>query len=205
MRLVAALALCLLAPAAVAGDSVPVLDRFYGATRTLSGRFVQEVRSADGRTLERASGRFWLARPGKLRWDYQEPYAQQIVADGERLWVYEPELAQATVRPLRADTGDVPGLLLAGAGFPAEVFEVRQATAGESGWVELAARAPDAGVASVRILFADAVPQALELTDALGQVTHIALEDPAHNAAPPPGVFAFEPPPGTDVVGDVQG
>lgn len=186
-------------------ETAPVLDRFYAQTQALEGQFTQTVEGADGTVFQRGAGRFWLRRPGLFRWDYETPYQQRIVADGTRLWVYEPELEQATVRTLTGDAGDVPGLLLAGAAFPDELFELRSAALGDDGWVELAARSEQAGVSSVRIRFADAVPQELAFTDALGQTTRLSFTGLQRNRSPRAGLFRFTPPPGTDVVGDGGG
>lgn len=197
-----ALALLALLPGALGAETAPVLDRFYAETQSLEGRFEQELVGRDGEALERSSGRFWLQRPGRFRWDYETPYEQRIVADGERLWVYEPELEQATVRPLREDAGDVPGLLLAGSGVPDELFELRSAALGDSGWVALDARSDDAGVTSVRIRFDAGLPQELEFTDALGQRTRIRFSGLRANAPAQAARFRFTPPPGTDVIGE---
>ena len=197
------LALALVVAAGLAqAETAPVLDRFYAHTQALSGQFTQQVEQPDGSVGQRSAGRFWLHRPGRFRWDYETPYEQRIVADGQRLWVYEPELQQATVRALHADAADVPGLLLAGSAFPDELFELRSAAVGDSGWVELAARGDQAGVSAVRIRFEGAVPVELELTDALGQVTRLRFSALEVNAIPAAGTFSFTPPPGTDVVGD---
>lgn len=197
-----ALGLLVLVCSLARADTAPVLDRFYAQTQALQGRFTQTVAGADGKVFQRGEGRFWLRRPGLFRWDYETPYIQRIVADGTRLWVYEPELEQVTVRVLSDDAGDVPGLLLAGATFPDELFELRSAALGDDGWVELAARSDQAGVSSVRIRFAHAVPQELSFTDALGQTTRLSFTDLERNGSPRAGVFEFTPPPGTDVVGD---
>ncbi len=178
-------------------DGLATLERFYTNTRTLAGRFTQTVSDANGTVTETSSGQFAIQRPGRFRWDYQAPYEQIIVADGRELWVYEPDLDQVTVRPIDADTADAPGLLLAGATFPAKLFDI---TSEKDGWLRLTPKQKDSGLGAVRLKLAGDSVQALQLDDGLGQTTRIELLDQQRNGALPAARFSFEPPPGVDVI-----
>lgn len=195
MRALIALVLTLLTgPLAAAADP---LERFYSDTRTLAGRFTQTVRDANGTVTEESRGTFAIARPGRFRWDYEAPYEQTIVADGRELWVYEPDLDQATVRPIDDQTADAPGLLLSGARFPRELFEV---SAGADGWLTLTPRRKDSSLGAVRLRLAGDSVRTLELADGLGQTTRIEFEDTQRNGPLPAGRFRFSPPAGIDVI-----
>lgn len=194
-RILAVLLMLLAGPAPA--DSLATLERFYSGTRTLAGRFTQTVSDANGTVTETSSGQFAIQRPGRFRWDYQAPYQQTIVADGRELWVYEPDLDQVTVRPIDADTADAPGLLLAGATFPARLFDV---AAEEDGWLRLTPKQKDSGLGAVRLKLVGDSVQALQLDDGLGQTTRIELLDQQRNGALPAARFSFEPPPGVDVI-----
>ena len=195
MRALIALVLTLLTgPLAAAADP---LERFYSDTRTLAGRFTQTVRDANGTVTEESRGTFAIARPGRFRWDYETPYEQTIVADGRELWVYEPDLDQATVRPIDDQTADAPGLLLSGARFPRELFEV---SAGADGWLTLTPRRKDSSLGAVRLRLAGDSVRTLELADGLGQTTRIEFEDTQRNGPLPAGRFRFSPPAGIDVI-----
>jgi chaperone LolA len=196
MRALIALLLALLAGPLAAADA-DALDRFYTDTRTLAGRFTQTVRDGSGAVTEQSRGSFAIERPGRFRWDYEAPYEQTIVADGRELWVYEPDLDQVTVRPIDADTADAPGLLLAGATFPARLFDV---AAEEDGWLRLTPKQKDSGLGAVRLKLVGDSVQALQLDDGLGQTTRIELLDQQRNGALPAARFSFEPPPGVDVI-----
>lgn len=195
MRALIALVLTLLTgPLAAAADP---LERFYSDTRTLAGRFTQTVRDANGTVTEESRGTFAIERPGRFRWDYETPYEQTIVADGRELWVYEPDLDQATVRPIDDQTADAPGLLLSGARFPRELFEV---SAGADGWLTLTPRRKDSSLGAVRLRLAGDSVRTLELADGLGQTTRIEFEDTQRNGPLPAGRFRFSPPAGIDVI-----
>ena len=196
MRVLIALVLTLLAGPLAAAAADP-LERFYTDTRTLAGRFTQTVRDANGTVTEESRGSFAIERPGRFRWDYETPYEQTIVADGRELWVYEPDLDQATVRPIDEQTADAPGLLLSGARFPSELFDVSH---GKDGWLTLTPRRKDSGLGDVRLQLAGGSVRTLELADGLGQTTRIAFEDTRRNTAIAPARFRFTPPPGIDVI-----
>lgn len=196
MRALIALLLALLAGPLAAADA-DALDRFYTDTRTLAGRFTQTVRDGSGAVTEQSQGSFAIERPGRFRWDYETPYQQTIVADGRELWVYEPDLDQVTVRPIDEQSADAPGLLLSGARFPRELFEV---SAQADGWLLLTPRRKDSGLGSVRLKLAAGSVQALELSDGMGQTTRIEFTDTQRNGPVPAERFRFSPPPGVDVI-----
>jgi chaperone LolA len=196
MRALITLLLALLAGPLAAADA-DALDRFYTDTRTLAGRFTQTVRDGSGAVTEQSRGSFAIERPGRFRWDYEAPYEQTIVADGRELWVYEPDLDQVTVRPIDEQSADAPGLLLSGARFPRELFEV---SAQSDGWLLLTPRRKDSGLGSVRLKLAAGSVQALELSDGLGQTTRIEFTDTQRNGPVPAARFRFSPPPDVDVI-----
>lgn len=148
LRRVLLAALLVLPTPLLAAAALAPLERFYADTRTLAGQFTQTVTDASGVVSEESRGEFAIERPGRFRWDYRTPFEQIIVADGRELWVYEPDLDQATVRPVDEQTADAPGLLLAGARFPAELFD---AVAEADGWLRLIPTRADSGLGSVRL------------------------------------------------------
>ena len=76
------------------------LERYFFSVNSLEGRFVQETRDEDGRVIERSEGTLALERPNRFHWEYEQPFEQDLIADGERLWVYDRDLAQVSVRPV---------------------------------------------------------------------------------------------------------
>ena len=92
------------------------LDRFFTNFKTFRADFTQVVLDENLEPLEESSGRLWIARPGRFRWDYHPPFAQQIVADGSRVWVYDLELEQVTVRDQHKTLQHTPAMLLSDTG-----------------------------------------------------------------------------------------
>lgn len=204
-RLAALLAGALAFPAALAAATPQSgLDRlraFLERAQTLRAEFSQEIVDANRQVVETARGRVVLKRPGRFRWDYQAPYERVVLADGERLWLYEADLQQVTVRPLTAGLGETPAALLTGGREILERFEVVSSWSGEDlAWVRLKPRSTDSDFDAVAIGFRGADPVRLEIDDRLGQQTRIALSAIATNRPVGDDTFRFEVPAGVDVI-----
>jgi outer membrane lipoprotein carrier protein len=195
-------AMVIASPSDAVGTGESLLRDHLSEVRTLRASFTQTVMDSDRQLLQEASGTLAVHRPGKFRWDYREPSAQVIVADGERVWMYDEELGQVTVRPLSATLGTTPAMLLSGADelgdgtIMHELGEVDGVV-----WVGIAPELDDTDFESVRIGFIDGQLAVMELVDAFGQTTRIDFEDVEVNVTIEAGAFEFTPPPGADVIG----
>jgi outer membrane lipoprotein carrier protein len=197
-------ALLMAAAQAEAGTAMDRLDAFFAEEGALRAEFVQTVQGAAFAQPEESRGVLIMQRPGKFRWDYQQPYQQQIVADGKRLWVYDVDLAQVVVKPMDEALGDTPALLLSGGGAVAERFEVVELAGQGDGlaWVQLTPKQADTGFSELRLGFGKMDLERMELHDSFGQVTHLAFSKMERNVKVPADTFRFVPPEGVDVVGE---
>lgn len=191
-------------PAAVPSkDGIARLERMLADARTVEARFEQVLLDGELAVKKETRGRFALARPGKFRWDYAAPNEQTIVSDGSRLWIYDHELAQVTVKPLDGALASSPAALLGGQGKLADNFKLTDVGVdGVLHWVELEPKVDDAEFEKVRLGLGIKFIEVMELTDAFGQLTRITLKDAKLNGALAKTTFEFVPPPGVDVVGD---
>jgi len=189
------------AMAATAPDGMVRLEQFLERAQSMRAEFRQEVRNGEQQVVDRAEGRVVLKRPGRFRWDYERPYERVVVADGKRLWLYEADLSQVTVRPLTDALGETPAALLTGDRRILERFERVSSWAGDQlAWVRLRPRAADADFSSVAVAFAGDRPAELVLDDRLGQQTHLYSTDVRLNVPVADDSFAFKVPPGVDVI-----
>lgn len=189
-------------PLVAEAGAIDQLHRFLQETRTLKADFAQIVISRGGRKPQQSAGTVAISRPGKLRWDIQKPYPQLVVGDGEKIWIYDSELKQVTVRPAGQALGGSPAALLAGKNELEKNFAL--AEAGESDgmdWVEALPKASDSGFEKIRLGFAGSDLAAMVLVDSFGQTTQIRFSKLERNPALPGSTFKFSPPPGVDVVG----
>lgn len=193
-------------PVRAADDAVVRVDGYLGALRTFSAEFVQVVRDRDGQIVDRSTGTLSLARPDRFRWDYRDPYVQTIVADGRKLWLYDADLEQVTVRDLEAGLGATPAMLLSGTGRVGDAFEsVGIERDGPRTWFRLKPKASGSDFELVSLAFdGSGVLSAMELRDKLGQGTQIEFSEARRNVDLAPGLFRFVPPPGADVIGQAD-
>jgi outer membrane lipoprotein carrier protein len=179
------------------------LEAFLGDVRSLTAEFTQELYSADQRLLETETGTFSLERPNRFRWSYVEPTELLVVGDGQKLWMYDVDLAQVTVAPLDESAASSPAMLLSGDRRIRDTFDVADTYALDGlDWVKLAPKADASDFVSVLIGFHGNAPQQLELVDGLNQVTRIQFANVVVNPELADGVFRFTPPAGVDVIGN---
>lgn len=178
------------------------LQAYLESVHSLRADFEQLMLDADRQVTQRSAGSFRLKRPGRFRWDYSEPFEQMIVADGSRLWIYDADLEQVTVRQLGDSLANTPATLLSGAGAVADSYVLQKRFVAENiDWTELVPRAADTDFRLVRLGFAKGVLLVMDLEDSLGQTTRIQFRNIEHNPELEATVFDFVPPDGADVIG----
>lgn len=179
-----------------------VRNYFY-SLRSLQADFVQTIFDEKGRTLETSKGRMYMQKPGRFRWDYKEPATQLIVADGQRMWLYDKELQQVTVRLLDQALTATPLALLSGAAPIEEAFTVTNSSRRDGlQWYELRPKQEQPEFKLLRVAFDGNALKIIELEDAFNQRTRLSFEQLQPNAAIDPNLLRFVPPKGVDVVGD---
>lgn len=191
-----------LTTAAHAGG-VERLKAFIAGAKTAEADFTQTVTDKSGRVTQEASGKMAFARPGKFRWDYRAPYEQVIVGDGSKLWLYDVDLEQVTVKPLGDVVAGTPAALLAGDNAIEKYFNLKNA--GEGGgleWLEATPRTRDTTFERIRMGFKGDVLVQMELFDFFGQRTTLKLSHFARNPSLAPSRFQFTPPKGADIIGE---
>lgn len=201
MRIILLL-LCLL-PGLGAAAGTDALKAFLGQSQTLKARFAQMVLDKNLKPLQKAQGVMQFSRPGKFRWDYQKPYEQVIVGDGSKLWIYDKDLNQVTVRKLDRALGASPAALLAGSNDLERDFTLSN-TGIKDGldWLDAVPKSRDTVFERVRMGFGKSGLEAMELRDQFGQVTVITFADIERNPRIAADVFRFTPPQGADVISE---
>ena len=190
-----------LACCAAHAGGVDRLKAFIAGAKTAEADFSQTVSDKTGRVTQQASGRMAFARPGKFRWDYTAPYEQVIVGDGVKLWLYDADLEQVTVKSLGDVIAGTPAALLAGDNSIEKYFTLKNA--GEAGgleWLEATPKNKDTSFERIRMGFKGDVLVQMELDDFFGQRTTLKLSRFVRNPTIAPSRFTFTPPKGADVI-----
>jgi outer membrane lipoprotein carrier protein len=190
-------------PTLALGASAETLKSFLNQTTAAKARFAQIVLDRNMKQLQQATGTMTFSRPGKFRWEYEKPYEQTIVGDGQRLWIYDKDLNQVTVRKLDRALGASPAALLAGSNEIEKNYIVTSAGARDGlDWLEAVPRTQDTAFERVRLGFNKSTLEVMELRDQFGQMTVIKFADLERNPKLPPDLFKFTPPQGADVISE---
>ncbi len=168
--------------------------------KTMQAHYTQVV-STSARQTSKTSGEMALAKPGRFRWLTQFPATQLIVADGKKIWVYDVDLEQVTVRKQTSETSSVVGLLLnADAEHLTRMFDVTESSRKGKRIFILSARSKQAELNKLLFHFEAGQLVGMELFDGLNQHTVVRFQRIVLNKMLPPQQFQFAPPPGIDVV-----
>ena len=209
--LLAALCLSLFASAAAQADSAQdALKRFTDGVQTFDAHFDQVQTTDKGQVTGRSSGHFWLARPtaanspGKFRWAYEKPYVQATVCDGAKLWAYDPDLNQVTVRDAKSALAGTPAELLSQKAALNTAFTVKDAgMEGDTRLVTLVPKSKDSDFKSIELaLNKDGAPVRMKFADQIGGNSQVTFTEVHTNAKIDPAQFQFTPPKGAEVVND---
>lgn len=179
------------------------LQAFAQDIHSLSCSFRQQVTDARGDTQPAVQGTLALESPRQFRWETRAPQKQLIVADGARVWVYDPELEQVTVRRQSTAEAHSPLTVLTDLSRMDHDFRVSAEPARDGmAWMRLTPKGDDPQFKYAEIGFQGAEPRRMVFTDTLGGHSSITFSDWQRNPPLPAGTFQFTPPPGADVVGD---
>jgi outer membrane lipoprotein carrier protein len=173
------------------------LNRFADGLQTLSGQFAQTTLDADGFVSESSSGDIFFSAPDRFRWRYLEPFPQELVADGDKLWHYDESLEQVTLQD-QPSASDSPLLVLTRPELLDRFYAITET--GDDDVLEFRPLAEEAEFQVARMYFAEGVPVAVEFDDRFDQRTRIELIDLVRNPDLDAELFRFVPPLGADVL-----
>ena len=203
MRRLLVAVLCMFAVPFAEAAAVEKLHRFLDTMKTLRADFAQIVVAKNGKKSQQSSGVMMISRPGKFRWQIDKPYSQLLVGDGEKVWIYDQDLRQVTVKKVDAAIGSTPAALLVGGKTLEKNFTLREIGVRDGlEWLEAIPKTADSGFEKIQIGFSGNDVKAMELFDNFGQMTSLYFNNIDRNPPLAASLFSFKPPAGVDVLGD---
>ena len=185
---------------AVHADAVDTLKDFIRDVKTGRAQFTQTVTSPDGAKKRPSSGSFEFARPNRFRFAYVKPFEQLIVADGNKVWIYDADLNQASSRKFSSALGATPAALLAGGSLDQD-FDLAPLPAKDGlDWAQATPKLKDGAFKTVRIGFRGKDLAAVEIVDAFDQRSLLQFSQFASGMRFPDDTFRFSPPAGADLI-----
>lgn len=177
-----------------------LLQAKLNAIHSMTAHFNQVVK-AKKREISHSSGTMALERPGRFRWQTKSPMQQLVIADGKKMWVYDTDLEQVTVKKQDKGLGGTAALFLSG--YDDSVtkdFDVTQSEEGKAYIFDLKAKSSKENFQRIKMVFTQSDLTGLELYDQLGQVTTVKLSGIKANPKLDQKLFQFKVPKGVDVV-----
>jgi outer membrane lipoprotein carrier protein len=185
-----------------AGEGERLLDHFLSDTKTMTADFEQTLTAQNGEIIKKSSGKFYLQRPGEFRWNYVQPYEQQIVSDGKHIWIYDVDLQQVTVQKQDASNNATPMALVDGRMELKQAFNVRELDHRNGVYrLELISKKHNSDFKNVLVGLDKTGLRFLQLHDHFDQTTDIVFSALRVNVKLKQSLFDFTPPEGADVFG----
>lgn len=203
-KVLSLLILCLLqfTSPAQAETSIDLLQTFLKNTNTLKADFQQKLFDPRGALLQQSVGTFTLKRPGRFIWDYVLPYPQKIISNGKKIWIYDTELEQVTIKPYQQMLSGTPVLLLENNSDLKKDFQIIDlGLENNQHWLSLLPKSEDKAFKEIIVGMTDEGLKTMKLIDGFEQTTVIEFERAIVNLPLKDDIFNFTLPKGVDVVG----
>ncbi|MDD5461026.1 MAG: outer membrane lipoprotein chaperone LolA [Methylococcales bacterium] len=195
--------LCFNSAGYAADQPVKQLQAFLKASRSLTADFKQVLINEAGDPYQTSYGVFYLQRPGKFRWDYLKPFQQQIMSKSGKVWFYDTDLEQVTIKKLDESIGSTPALLLSGdISLENNFIMENQGVDGDLQWIKLLPKSQESSFKYILIGLNKGLLAGMELNDNFGQLTRIYFSNVLLNPPIKPTIFEFQAPKGVDVFSD---
>lgn len=180
----------------IADDANSSLEKLLGGYISYQANFAQT--SVGGKGGGKTSyGKVYMLRPGRFRWETTKPYQQTVIANGNTLWIYDVDLAQATKQPLAQRGFNPAQLLTEPVANMAQKFSVTQQ---DNGWYMLTPKKPDRGMKAAYLQFRNSQLTGLKIVNQLNQTTQFTFSEIRVNPSLSAGLFNFKPPAGVQVL-----
>ncbi len=189
-----------------ADDATQQLTQLLDRIQTMQANFTETVLNKHGQAISESTGKMALERPGKFRWDVKQPNAQLIVTNGKKLWIYDRDLEQVSIRSLEKEPGEAPALLLSRSDTSLiNKFHIKISQDGQGmQWFTLVPKDSSDMFTSIKLGFLKQHLQQMQLNDHLGNKTNIAFSNITTDVNLSANTFSFTPPRNVDVLDETK-
>jgi outer membrane lipoprotein carrier protein len=174
------------------------LRDFVKTVHSGKSTFTQTVTSPKGKQKV-SDGSFEFSRPNRFRFIYQKPYAQTVVGDGAKVWIYDPDLNQVSSRKTGDALANTPAALIVSNDIDKVFTLADQPSKDGVDWVLATPRQAEGTVRALRIGFRGHELAQLQIDDSFGQKSVLVFSAFEPNAKLPADTFVFVPPKGADI------
>lgn len=187
-----------------ADSNEPRLQRYLENYKSLTGQFTQMISSEKSQHIQSSAGEFWIQKPNRFRWHYSTPYVQKIISNGEKLWIYDEDLEQVTIKEASESIESSPLAVIVGATSLDTAFDVTPVDGLDNlQWLRLIPKAESNSFEFIEVGFKNGLLSKMRLKDNFGQTTHLTFTDVMVDTSIDTNRFEFAVPEGADVFNEI--
>ncbi len=189
-----------------ADEAADKLTQLLKNMHSMQADFTQTILDKNGQAVQKSTGEMSLQRPSQFRWDVKKPTKQLVVTNGKKLWIYDPDLEQVTIRSLVKTAGETPAMLLSDEDLAVgDEFSVRETNhSTELKWFVLIPKDKSTAISALKLGFANQEIRQMKLEDHLGHTTLIEFNHVRTNIPLTASTFSFTPPGHIDVIDETK-
>ncbi len=187
-----------------ADSNEPRLQRYLENYKSLTGQFTQMISSEKSQHIQSSAGEFWIQKPNRFRWHYSTPYVQKIISNGEKLWIYDEDLEQVTIKEASQSIESSPLAVIVGATSLDTAFDVTPVDGLDNlQWLRLIPNAEANSFEFIEVGFKNGLLSTMRLKDNFGQTTYLTFTDVMVDTSIDTNRFEFAVPEGADVFNEI--
>lgn len=177
------------------------LQNNLNAMQFFSADFSQRVIDIERTIVKPSTGSMSFKRPGKFVWSYREPYEQDIISDGEQIWIYDKDLEQVTIRPVGDELTQTPIKILDNPANINEHYKIELLSEnGDEVEIQLTPLNEDAGFKYVILIFNEKGLTGMDIFDSFDHYNSLTFDNIDRQTQLDDELFAFVTPAGVDVI-----
>ncbi len=192
-------------PSLAAIDTLEKLETYLRNLKTFTADFAQSIENEHSEVREISSGEVYVEKPLRFHWQYRYPYEQQLIADGQTLWIYDKDLEQVIIKPVQIAIKGAPASLLSDTTALRKNYHVKHLEVIDGiSWFVLTPKNSSEEFKDFFMGFGEKSLEIMEIHDNFDQVTRIIFDNSTINAQIDASVFTFQPPSDADIIDERQ-
>ena len=181
------------------------LQYFLTDLKTLEAKFVQILINENAEELEKTEGVLYLKSPRSFYWHYQKPYLQKIISNGNRLWIFDEDLEQVTIKSIDDKIEQTPvGIILGNESVKEHFVQTSMGVIEGYDWIELIPKDLDAQYKIIKMGFLEDTLGMMIIIDNLEQTTRIDFSNLKKNITLSSDLFNFNVPDNADIFDETK-
>ena len=175
------------------------LSSLLNKTIAFSGEFSQSVYDNKSQLIEEANGKVVFKKPHFFKWIYQAPHQNQIIGDGETVYIYDPDLSQVIMSKFSQSKSNNPANIFFLNNIE-ESFKVTKILIEDETWYRCESKSKDIDYQSIEISFNEDKIKGMRVIDGLQNKIIINFVNISQNPNIDEASFLFNVPDNVEVI-----